>query len=125
MVDKEVRELGGSVSVAGRVHGRQEVVVDVVVASDDHDGDGSIEVLGQSRSRQQRPQLIEGVLKVQNLLAQAVPLSLHFACEKKQIQSNEVHPMKMEEFFSCIYDEDGSISPRHIPKSFVFLSELE
>lgn len=31
----------GSVSVAGRVQGRQKVVVDVVVASDDHDGNGS------------------------------------------------------------------------------------
>lgn len=80
MVEEEVCKLGWSVGVGGGVNGRQEIVVNVVIASQHQNNYGLGQVLAQTSPAHHSPQLIvQRALEVHHLLAQAIPLSLcHF-----------------------------------------------
>lgn len=77
MVEEEVGEIRGTVVVAGRVEGRHEVVVEVVIAPENHYNYGFGQVPTQSCSIRHCSHLAQCGLKIQHLLAQAKPLSLH------------------------------------------------
>lgn len=75
-IKEKVGEGRRSVEVAGSIEGRQEVVVDVVIAPKRQNCYGLCQVLCQVGSTHHRSELIQGALKVQYLLTQAIPFSL-------------------------------------------------